>query len=299
MIEFVPTGKRLVLKSINLFCLVILLFCHYLNAQELKIKWTGIAGVLIDDGKKVIAIDITFTKPTLQHWLFNLPFYPDEKLIQEKVATYSIQKIDALFVSHTHFDHAVDISYLSHYFKSILYGSQSLKNLSYNYAQILKKQIQFQDIEHQKDIHIGDFKITPYRRKHAAIVQSIDWHFLEGQIDKSTKLHFYDYLEGDSWNYLIKHPKGNIFFDQSGTPEIETLIKLPKIQTAIIGVANKISLENWVEGYVKVLKPQKILPIHHDWFLLNFPQKSFTMWRTDLPKIQQELHKHHVNLMQF
>lgn len=283
-------GRQSVLKSISyFFVLVVLLITPFTFAQNspFKITWTGVAGILIDDGEQVLAFDVTFTKPTLGHWLFNKPFISDEKLVLEKIKAFSINKIDALFASHTHFDHAVDIAFLASHFQSTVYAGASLQHLVKSYSIQFKKNITLQEIALDKPIQVGKFKITLFVRPHAPILKFLNWHFAQGEVPTNTRLNFYDYRVGETWCFLIEHPKGNLFIDQGGVPNFEIIKKIPPIDIAMLGVANKVSLANWSEGYIKLLKPKKIIPLHYDWFLLSFPEKPFIMWNSDLDKIKE------------
>lgn len=274
-----------------------LLIVSQLYALDVKITWTGVAGILIEDKETSIGIDLLFTRPSLKHWLFNAIFTSDESLVLEKIRSIPIKKINALFASHTHFDHAVDLPFLGYHFQATLYASTSLTNLTKSYNQLFQRNVQSIPFIAGVPITIGSFKITAFPRTHSAIIQSIQWHFLEGTIATTNGLKFYDYLAGETWNYLIEHPSGNIYFDQSGTPDQELLSKLPPIDTAVLGVANKKSIEDWIEGYGKTLKPKKIIPTHHDWFLLNFPKTPFTLWGSDIPALKQELQKLSISLV--
>ncbi len=259
-------------------------------ANTVQVTWTGVSGVLIEDAQTAIGIDLTFTKPAISHWLFNKSFTSDESLILEKIQTIPIRKLHGLFASHSHFDHAVDLPFLAHHFNAPVYASESLANLTKSYNQIKSKNAQIISLVEKTKITIGAFTVTAFSRIHAPILQSFQWHFLPGKITSLVNLNFYDYREGETWSYLIEHENGNLYFDQSGIPNKEILKTLPPIKTAIIGVANKKSVEDWIDGYGKTLKPQTIIPTHYDWFLLKFPEKPFTMWRSQLPELGLEVH---------
>ena len=189
--------------------------------------WTGIAGLVIEDEDTSIGIDITFTKPQLTHWLLNKTFTSQEQLVIKKIQHFSLKNLKAIFNSHTHFDHVVDLPFLGHYFQATLYTSESFKILVESYNHLFNRKVKTKDLPSLTPIIIDNFKITAFPRRHPPILQRWNWHFLEGKILSKNSLQFYDYREGETWSYLIEHPKATIYFDQSGIPDRELLAQLP------------------------------------------------------------------------
>jgi L-ascorbate metabolism protein UlaG (beta-lactamase superfamily) len=259
--------------------------------KPLTIQWTSIAGVLISDGVTNLGFDLIFTKPELKHWIFNAPLLPNDTLLEKKVQQFQIKKLDALFISHTHCDHAVDTPWFSAKFHTPIYGTVSIQRLAKGYEFITKKPVFLKDMVARQTITVGEFKITPFARTHAPIIQWLDWHFLVGDVPENTQLKFYDYYTGDTWSYLIEHPRGSIYVDQGGHPKKEILDSLPKIDVAVLGTANKKSLEDWITGYAKKIQPKVIMPVHYDWFFLSWPDDPFIMPRMQLEEIGVELSK--------
>ncbi len=262
-----------------------------MKSFAITIKWTSIAGVLISDGKTDIGFDLTFTRPQLKHWLFNEQFLPNDELLEEKVKEFQIKKLDAQFISHTHFDHAVDVPWFSAKFHAPIYGTTSIQRLSKAYESITNRPVFLTDMVDHTPIILGEFKVTPFLRPHAAIIQWIDWHFAEGMVSENNQLNFYDYRVGDTWCYLIEHPSGNIYLDQGGQPIESIMNTLPKVDVAILGVANRKSTEDWINGYAKKMMPKMIMPLHYDWFLLSWPKIPFTMPGMQLDETEVELSK--------
>ena len=71
-------------------------------------RWLGVGGILIEDEKTKLLFDPAFTKPTILNLLALKKFKSDEKLVSSMMAKLSLNRIDAIFVTQTHFDHAVD-----------------------------------------------------------------------------------------------------------------------------------------------------------------------------------------------
>jgi L-ascorbate metabolism protein UlaG (beta-lactamase superfamily) len=250
-------------------------------AYALEARWLGVAGVALTDGQDSLIFDPVFTKPHLGHWLFNQRFKSDQDLVKEKLNFLKIVKAHGIFSSHTHFDHAIDVATVAQETKATVYGGDSLKKLIH----FQNPNVLFKPMNDGESFEIGRFKITPLRRKHAAIKSLNDYEFLPGLIDEFQG-NFYDYKEGEVWCFFIEHPEGNILIDQGGRPDEKLLPYQGKIQVQFLGVANKKSMDNFIHGIYK-MGAKKIIPLHFDFFLLQSSWlETWILPGSDLEEIQ-------------
>jgi len=273
-------------KNCKPLLLFLFLFCPFAYSKVSSF-WTGIAGIIIKDETATLVFDVTLTRPNIFNWILNRQYISNTHLVKETFSKLQINHVDGIFASHTHFDHAVDLPAIANLFRGTLHGAESLKNLTTSYAKIHKlKTLQFQDMISENKIVVGAFTITPFIRSHSSIIQFIDWDFLPGSFSSDSTLAFFDYKVGETWAYLIEHPKGKVFIDQGSQPDRTILAKLPhNISYAFIGVANKKSIVDFVDGYGKTFKDAKeIIPMHFDWFLMDLFYKPAIMPGMELDK---------------
>ena len=243
-------------------------------------RWLTVSSVALEDGKNTILFDAAWTRPGLLHWLGVNPLKSDEKLVSAILAKNNLNKIDAVFSSHSHFDHVMDLPVVSKLTGAVFYGDKSSERIVKAYKDPSMK---VQIIKAGEKIKVGDFTITPILRQHPKILHLVD--FLPGEVPEDCNLNFWDYHVGDTWFYIIEHPEGNVILDQgseSYTAEVQKIIQ--KADVLLQGVANRRSDEAIVEGYAKAFKPKFFMPLHFDNFFADFNEGA----ESELPMIRLE-----------
>lgn len=244
----------------------------------------SVASVVLEDEKTVIFIDPMFTRAGVLNWLGISKLRSDEELVKSVLKDNTITKVDALFISHSHYDHSIDAPMVAKHTGGTLYVDPNSERIARAYKE---PKIKIQRFENLKPLQIGDFKITPILRDHSPI-RTFDFHFLPGPVPEDFDFGFYDYHVGDTWLYYIEHPKGKIVIDQGSEPFIDRLKPFTLAADVLIqGVANRLNDEAIVKGYMEFLKPKVFMPLHFDNFIWPFDPKGGL---TTLPKVRyQEL----------
>jgi L-ascorbate metabolism protein UlaG (beta-lactamase superfamily) len=247
---------------------------------QLEGRWLGVGGVKISDGKTTLLFDPVITKPSLSHWLFNDELVPDRTMITARLKLWDATRTQAVFISHTHFDHASDAGPVAELTGATVYGGPSLKTVVAHQA----PRVPFSLVSNQETVQVGDFRVTFFKRRHAPIIQWADWHFHEGDIPKDFKGKFWQFCGGETWSYFVEHPQGNTLVDQ-GSRFVEEFRPLAgKVKNYFMGVANKKSLESMLKENFGILRPTNVFPVHFDFFFLQ----SETMEKWVMPGMHLE-----------
>ncbi len=251
---------------------------------ELSARWIGVAGLILEDGETTLLFDPIFTRPGLLHWVGLKPLIPDLAAIEDNLKFLGLSKADGIFVSHEHFDHAVDAPWLAHHFKAGLYGGPSLEKIMRANRELygwpipkgvgaknsaeknLAQSVLFHSVADRADVTVGKFRIHFYRRDHAAIFPAINFHFLAGLVPENFQFGFYDYREGEVWCYRIEHPEGKIFIDQGSHFFEGAAEEVKGVDFMFAGVSNKASVSDFFEKYVGLFSPKILVPLHFDFF---------------------------------
>jgi L-ascorbate metabolism protein UlaG (beta-lactamase superfamily) len=241
---------------------------------RVDMRWFTVAAVVIEDEKTQIMFDPMFTRANLWHWLNFSKLKSDQALVSSVLKEHELNKLNAIFVSHSHFDHSIDAPMVAQLTGATFYVDPSTKIIAEAYK---NPGIKTQEVENLKSIQVGNFKITVMKRTHAHI-RTLGINFLKGPVSKDFDFDFYDYQMGDTWFYLIEHPEGKILLDQGSEPFSTTVQNFTeKVDVVIQGVANRPSDEATSEGYVKQFSPKIFIPTHFDNFIFSFdPKGSFS-----------------------
>lgn len=259
------------------FCLT--LGIHATHAR-VTAKWMTVASVLIDDGKTKLLFDPAWTRPGVKHLLNMEKFKSDEKLVAQILKKNDMTKIDAVFASHSHFDHVMDAPMVSKLAGAVFYTDESSARLAMAYEESRIRTIRMRA---NQEIRVGDFLITPIPRVHAEILHL--FYFLPGAVPLDATLSFWDYHVGDTWFFLIKHPDGTILVDQGSEAHLEALKPhASQVDALIQGVANRKTDEAVLDGYTKIFGPKVFMPLHFDNFFADFNDGE----ETRLPGINLE-----------
>lgn len=247
-------------------------------SAAVQARWMTVSSVLLDDGKTKLLFDPAWTRPGFKHWLNISDFKSDETLVSGILKKNYLDRVDAVFASHSHFDHVMDAPMVSKLSGAVFYTDKSSERIARAYKE---PRIRTINIIPNLEIRVGDFLITPIPRTHSEILHL--FYFLPGEVPENTNLSFWDYHVGDTWFYLIKHPSGNILIDQGSEPHIAKIKKhTDKIDILIQGVANRKDDETILNGYVKEFKPKYFMPLHFDNFFADFDEGKYS----DLPGVK-------------
>jgi L-ascorbate metabolism protein UlaG (beta-lactamase superfamily) len=238
---------------------------------KVEVRWFTVASLVLEDEDTKIFFDPMFTRAGIQHWLNLSELKSDEALVASVIKEHKLEKVNALFASHSHFDHVIDAPMVSKLTGGTFYVDASSERIARAYKD---SKIKTERIENLKPIKIGKFTVTPILRTHAHI-RSLGFTYLAGPVPENFNFGFYDYHMGEVWFYYIEHPSGTILVDQGSEPFLNSIQSFStKIDVVIQGVANRESDEATINGYTGLLKPSIFIPTHFDNFVFGFNPKS-------------------------
>lgn len=96
----------------------------------LKVTFFGTTTLLFDDGRDQILFDAHFTRPSLGRYIRGAKARTNRALCDELIALHHIDRLRAVFISHTHHDHVMDAPYIANQCGAKLYGSASAGNVA-------------------------------------------------------------------------------------------------------------------------------------------------------------------------
>ena len=235
-------------------------------ASKLKVRFLGVATVLLDDGETALMTDGFFSRPDRMSSLVG-SVQPDVDAItrglQRAGVTTSSAKLAAVIPLHSHYDHAMDAPEVAKRTGALLLGSTSTAMVGRGWG---LNEAQIKVAEMGKPTTFGKFTVTLYPSIHAPT------GFTGGTIDAPLvpPQRAFAYKEGRSYAVLVEHEGKRLLI--TGTAGfVPGALKGVKADVVMMGIG---TLGNQTEAYrdtlwnevITATHPQRIIPIHWDDF---------------------------------
>jgi L-ascorbate metabolism protein UlaG (beta-lactamase superfamily) len=248
---------------------------------SIKVTFLGTTMLLFDDGETKVLLDGFITRLPLE----NLSaLQTDKALVDSVLSRIGVDRLDALFAAHSHFDHALDVAYIAQQTGAQLYGSESTLNIGRG-GDLPESQMTLYEVG--KPVSIGQFNITVLPSKHSPPVAGINDN-LGVVIDKPLRqpANFYAYSEGGSFDFLIQHgdrailvkPAAN--YIEGAWDDLRANVLF--LSTGTLGDQDPAFREAFYEQTVAQVKPQLVIPVHWDNFLLPLSESLVPLTDKDL-----------------
>jgi L-ascorbate metabolism protein UlaG (beta-lactamase superfamily) len=240
---------------------------------SLSFRWLGVAGLEFTLGEHVLAIDPFFTRPSW--WkLFLGRVHSDLALSLTKIPV-----CQDILVTHSHYDHLMDVPGLASQTNAQVYGSMNTCRLCLA-CDLLPEQAH--EIAVNDRLSLGPFRIRVLPAKHTGL--PLD-HLVNGPLASSLRapLRLRDYRMDTCFSFLID------------TQELTLLIG-DQPEPADVLFFNPLRPRTDLRAIMPVVKPSLIIPIHWDNFFSPFTKPVRPIIR---PTWQSLLRLDRVNLTQF
>jgi L-ascorbate metabolism protein UlaG (beta-lactamase superfamily) len=250
----------------------------------LIVRFMGTSTLLFDDGETRILIDGFFSRPpTWNPWS---RIAPSPDAIDKALARAKIDKVDAIFVAHSHHDHAMDAADVAQRTGAEIVGSKSTANVA------LGRRIpglRFSDVEVDKIWSSGRFKVTAIPSPHgpALFGRPLFVGTVDAPLPQRSRMR--DYRDGGGYSFLIEHDGLKILVHPSTEVTDGQYRDLPA-DVVFLGIGNlgkqsdTFADRYWLE-VVRATQARLVIPIHWDDFTkpLTQPLRP-TPWPMDRPK---------------
>lgn len=172
------------------------------KANAIQVTFLGTTTLLFDDGDTQILIDAFVTRPPFRTVAFDR-IGSDENLLKTLLADVDVKRVKAIFVSHSHYDHALDVPSFLKLTNATLYGSESTLNIARG---VCLPEHLLMPLTVNRDYRIGEFYVRAIPSRHSPPVPGIN-NDLGTMIDHALKqpARYHEYREGGSYDFLIHH----------------------------------------------------------------------------------------------
>lgn len=251
-----------------------------------EVRWLGAATLYVSDGKTHLITDGYFSRSPLWRLLF--PIAPNEPRIDRALADAAIDRLDAVFVVHSHFDHAMDAPTVALRTGAELVGSESTANVGRGSA-LPPSRIRV--VTPGQPLRYGDFEVTFLLSDHVPQNPWIDaLSGMNENIDAPLvpPAPVSAWKEGESWALMIEHPAGNVLIQGSAGFREGQL----QGRTADLAFISSVGLfrqpagfvDDYVANTVGATGAPTVVPIHWDDFFRELEDDT-----PPLPKAMEDL----------
>ena len=219
--------------------------------------WTGVAGFLFEAEGVRIAIDPFVSRPGLFATLFRRA-RSDGLAVERR-----IPPLAAVFVGHTHFDHALDLESIAARFPACrIHGSRTTGELCRRRGVATARLSEVHDAD---SVTVGPFRVTAIRAEHGLVplVRFVDRLDLPSEGVPRTPFRW---PRGEVFAYRVD-VKGRSFYVQgSAGLDDAALARQPPCDVLIACLAARKGTPRYLDRLAERLRPAVLVPCHHDDF---------------------------------
>ncbi len=247
----------------------------------LSASWFGVSAVLLRDGEHAIFIDPFFSRPGgVLKLLSNPVLAPDEAGIRRWLERAGIERLDAVLVSHSHYDHAMDAGVLARLTGAVLIGSQSTLNIGRGAGLVEARLIPLDTLAQRR---FGNFRVKFVASRHAGATGGRPLGSISTPLRSPARLS--DYRQGGTYSVLIEHPQARILHHGSAG-YIPGALAGEAADVVFLGVALIEDLPAYLEQTVRMTGAHTLIPVHWDDFTRPLDQTPTPMpLAVDLPRL--------------
>ncbi|MEV8508236.1 MBL fold metallo-hydrolase [Actinoplanes sp. NPDC051475] len=237
--------------------------------RPVQCTFFGTTSVFVSDATAGIFTDAFLSRPPLLRVALGR-IAPDRGRISQALARGHVERLDGIFVAHSHYDHALDAPEVIRQLGGTLYGSESTLNVGRGAG---LGEDSLQRIADGDEHTVGDFGVRVFEGLHSP------GNRYPGTIDEplTTPARASSYRDGGCYSFHIAHPTGSVFIHPSAN-FVPDKFKGVQADVLYLGIgALGAQPEHFREGYwhhvVEAISPKLIIPVHWDNFMHPLTKK--------------------------
>ena len=232
----------------------------------MKITFFGTTTLLFDDGVDQVLFDAHLTRPSLFRYIFGSAS-TDAALVDEMLRRHRVDRLRAIFVSHSHHDHVMDAPHIANRCGATIYGSASALNVARGGDVPEARLVRF---EPNRTYEVGGYRVTVIPSIHSkpTILNNDLGQTIDAPLRQPARLR--DYKEGGSYDFFVE-AGGKRFMIRPSFNYIEGQMAGYGADVLFLGIAGlqKASEEmakTFFRETIDLLKPGLVIPLHWDNF---------------------------------
>ena len=240
----------------------------------MKVTFFGTTTLLFDDGTDQLLFDCHFTRPSLAKYVRGSEA-TDTAMVDEMIAKHHIDRLKAIFISHTHHDHVMDAPYMAVRTGACIYGSSSAMNVAKGGGVSEEQMVQFHADE---EYTVGQFRIRVLASRHSkpTILNNDLGETIDEPLVQPARLR--DYKEGGSFDFYVE-AEGKKFLIRPSFNYIEGQLDNYPADVLFLGIAGLGKADAGTEKIffretTQKVKPKLVIPLHWDNFFVRLKKPA-------------------------
>ncbi len=201
-----------------------------------KVTFLGANSLLIRDYDTAVMVDPFFSRPGT---IVGLSYFfryvsPNRDRIAKSLERMGIERLDAVLLTHTHIDHALDAPEIAILTGARLYGSRSAVNLGLGGGIDSERLI---EVSEDEAYRFGAFTVNFIKASHLPFPKIAEPLInFKPEITKPLipPARIAEYREGGSFSILLEHPKGRLLIRGGG---LNPGLRSPSADTVTLAIA--------------------------------------------------------------
>lgn len=232
----------------------------------MKVTFFGTTTLLFDDGKDQVLFDAHFTRPSLPRYaLGSAP--SNTELIDEKLRLHGVDRLRAIFISHSHHDHVMDAPHIAVKTGAKIYGSASALNVARG-GNVPEDRLEAFTGNETFDVMGYRVKVIPSKHSKPNLLNNDLGQTIDAPLRQPARLR--SYKEGGSYDFHVTAGDKRYVIRPSFN-YIEGQMAGYKADVLFLGVAGLQKADAEMEKRffaetVGRLSPKLVIPIHWDNF---------------------------------
>lgn len=232
------------------------------------VRFLGVTSLAFQDGRTTILSDGFISRPGSFAVATGRRIAPDMARIQGMLDTLRDDSVAAVFLAHSHYDHAMDAPTIAHRTGALLLGTPHTKNVARGFRTAAGDTLpsrQHHEVRHGEVCTVGTFELTFLRSRHSPDNQA------PGRVDTAlrTPAKARAWKSDDvSWSVLVRHGARRILVHPSAFYDSVALAGHPAdvVYLGIGGLGKRDSadIDRYLFGMVKATQAKRMILVHWD-----------------------------------
>lgn len=239
----------------------------------LSLAFLGVSTLLVSDGETALLTDGFFSRPGLLRALAGR-VAPDEAAIERGLARADIDRLAAVVVVHSHYDHAMDAPIVARRTGALLVGSESTAQVARGLG-LAEERIRV--AAPGEPLEFGRFRVTLIPSRH--FPHGMAMGTIEAPLVPPARASAYK--EGGSYSVWIEHERGRLLVQGSAGYEPGALrdVRADVVLLGIGGLGTRDAAyrERYWRETVEAVGARRVVPIHFDDFTRPFENPPAAM----------------------